>query len=262
MKKPLTVIKIGSSILTDAQAIPQVIDKILTLKQQNKKLLVVISALGDTTDNLLQSGKAMYKGVFDLHKCPKETATLLANGELTALAFFSLAFTQINIPATTLHNEYLYTTGDPLNARPDHLNMVLLEQAFAKTDIVLVPGFLGCNEDKTCTLLGRGGSDLSAIYCAWALKAQECLLIKDVIGVFNCDPNTFGGDADCYHSLRYQDAFLVSSHLIQKQALQFAKTHLLKFTVKSISPHPGTLVGTETTAFYHDPYEYDLDTAV
>ncbi len=262
MKKPLTVIKIGSSVLINAQAIPEVIDEIIALQRQNKKVLVVISALGDTTDNLLQSGKAIYKGIFDLQKYPKETATLLANGELTALAFFGLAFAQINIPVTTLCNKYLYTTGDPLNAHPEHLNMVLLEHAFAKTNIVLVPGFLGCNVDRTCTLLGRGGSDLSAIFCAWALKAQECLLIKDVVGVFNCDPNTFGEDADCYQSLRYQDAFLVCSHLIQKQALHFAKTHQLKFIVKSMGPHPGTLVGAETTTFYSEFHEYNLDTAV
>ena len=81
------------------------------------------------------------------------------------------------------------------------------------------------------------------------------------IEIFNIIPKC-QDSSDCYQSLRYQDAFLVCSHLIQKQALHFAKTHRLKFIVKSMGPHPGTFVGAETTTFHSEFHEYNLDTAV
>jgi len=246
--KALHVLKFGSSVLTCASDIPNAVAEIESFCSKGKNVFVIVSALGDTTDDLIATSNS-YNSAFNQFLNEKAFASVLATGENTTAALLNLALIQANIKSKALTNEYLLTSGGILESEPNSLNQIQIKNCFKECSVVIAPGFLGVNKTGDCTSLGRGGSDLSAVYSAWALNADSCSLIKDVNGVYNKDPNKFSSQAKLFSKLTFDDANKISGKLIQKRALNFAQKNNYQFNVRSLACKIGTEVGANKTSY-------------
>ncbi|MCP4481973.1 MAG: aspartate kinase [bacterium] len=176
--------KFGGSSVGDVSKIKNVADKILAKKKAGYKIVVVVSAPGDTTDDLL-------KMAYDITKNPddREMDVLLSTGEQISISLLSISIKVKGIDAISLTGSQvgILTTDSHTKAKIKEISSekILLELAHNK--IVIVAGFQGVTEDKTITTLGRGGSDLSAVALAAVLEA-ECEIYTDVEGIYTTDP--------------------------------------------------------------------------
>lgn len=236
MSAPVEVIKLGGSVLTGARALPRVAAGLVRLAA-GRRLLVVVSALRGSTDRLQALADRLCP------EGPTETcAALLATGEVRAAAALAVALRGRRQEVTLLDPATVgpRTSGPPLDAEPVSVAVPALREALRRTPMVVLPGFVGRDAEGATTVLGRGGSDLTALFLAHALGAR-CLLIKDVGGVFNADPGV--GPARRYTSLAWDDAARVSGGCVQAKALRFAASRGLSFFVGSLAEPTATWIG-------------------
>ena len=183
----IVVLKFGSSVLRSESDLPRVVHEIYQHWRGGSQVLVVVSAIGKTTDRLLGLAKAICTE-------PEEfaLAMLLATGEATATALLGIALHRAGIPAKVLDPAQagLRTIGDELDSEVVAVDVARL-RAELERSVVVLPGFTGRNEEADTTLLGRGGSDLSAVFIAHQLDAR-CILLKDVDGLYTSDPTCLG----------------------------------------------------------------------
>src|SRR5215471_1534560 len=184
MRELIAVLKFGSSVLRSEDDLPRVVDEIYRWTRGGHRVIAVVSALGSTTDELF--AKARRFG--ECADCA--VAELIATGETTSAALLGLALDRAGIPCVTLGAKRigLETGGAVLDASPRALDTERLLRALADDPVAVVPGYIGCTEDGRTSLLGRGGSDLTALFIAHQVKADLCRLIKDVDGLYECDP--------------------------------------------------------------------------
>lgn len=238
----LIVIKLGSSVLTDVKTIPKAVHEVYQYLRQGVKVLVVVSAIGNTTNELITKAKLILDDP-SIGDSTAAFAELLATGETTAASLFSMGLDRAGIKAKTLSHSFLKTQGSILNAEPKALNHELIIHLFKQYSVLVIPGFIGHDDDAQVTLLGRGGSDYTAIFAAWALNADACVIYKDTSGIFDKDPNLYANTAKCYASIHYQDCLKLDYPVIQFSALKFAQDNNFNFTVKSLKQKSGTQVG-------------------
>ncbi len=240
----IVVLKFGSSILQDAKAYQSVTDEIKRFCDKKYKVLAVVSAIGQTTDHLTQkhASLSLGKGIKD-----KDEARLLSTGEIQSAIYLNATLIGHGFKTECLC-EAIYAKGTLLNAEPTGFAQNQLEQLFHHNDVVVVPGFIATNDQGETCLLGRGGSDLSALYLAHKLNALHCILYKDVNGVYECDPN-LNKHAKCYQALTYQDALKCAGSVIQERALLWAKKEHLPFRVGALGTNNYTVIGAVATYF-------------
>ena len=183
----LTVKKFGGSSVATADKILAVAQRVLRDKKSNDQVVVVVSAMGDTTDNLITLANEL---VGQPYKYTREMDMLLSTGEQVTIALLAMAFNKLGHSAVSLtglqagiKTNNAYTKGKILNVKPERVLMEL-----AKGNIVVVAGFQGVNGDGDILTLGRGGSDTSAVALAGALQADSCEIFTDVDGVYSADP--------------------------------------------------------------------------
>src|SRR5260370_137560 len=182
-KNKITVLKFGSSVLRSEKDLPNVVHEIYRAWRAGEQVIAVVSAFGDTTDQLLRRAENV---------CPQPDksalATLLATGEAASSALLVLALGRAGIPARVLDAAQvgLRTVGGRLDADPVAVDSARLVSESRKA-VVVLPGFVGRGENGDTTLLGRGGSDLTALFLAHRLSAR-CVLVKDVDGVYTNGP--------------------------------------------------------------------------
>jgi homoserine dehydrogenase len=155
-----------------------------------------------------------------------------------------LALQQAGIPATVLNAEKanLTTIGPLLDAELNGLDKAKVFAALQNA-VVVLPGFIGRGNDGVTTLLGRGGSDLTALFVSHQLGGN-CRLVKDVDGLYTSDPNKpSGGVARRFAKVSYETARLVGGSVVQIKAVDFAEKHRLSFTISSIGSAISTEVG-------------------
>jgi len=236
----ITVLKFGSSVLRSAGDLPRVVHEIYRVWRGGSQVLAVVSALGDTTDQLLRSAETVCAQ-------PEESAVamLLATGEATASALLGIALAKAGIPAKVLDPAQagLRTIGDRLDAELVSVDATRLRKELQDSVIVL-PGFVGRDEEGGTTLLGRGGSDLTALFLAHELQA-ECVLIKDVDGLYTSDPAEPGATALRFAQTKYETALRVGGPVVQAKAVRFAATCGLRFTITCAGASGGTEVGSD-----------------
>jgi len=259
--RPLTVLKFGSSVLPDEAALPLAGGEVRRHLARGHAVLAVVSALGGSTDGLIARAHRVAAD-----PDPAALAALLATGESTAAALLGVALGAAGMPATVLDPGRVgpLTHGPLLDARPYELNRAAIRRALEHRLVAVLPGFVGRTDDGRTSLLGRGGSDLSALFSAWALQARCCVLLKDVDGVYERDPissSSHGprhGDErhrrSCrrYLTLSFEDATRLGGAVIQPEAAQFAERHALDFRVARPGSDPGTLVGRVPTSLMRD----------
>src|SRR2546421_4497054 len=175
MRELIAVLKFGSSVLRCEEDLPQVVDEIYRWIRAGHRVIAVVSAFGNTTDGLFAKANSF-------GECAGHTiAELVSTGEATSAALLALALDRAGIPSVTLDAKRigLVTCGPVLDASPQKLNTQALLKALADCPVAIVPGYIGCAKDGRTSLLGRGGSDLTALFIAHRVKAGLCRLIKD-----------------------------------------------------------------------------------
>ncbi|SHK03264.1 aspartate kinase [Propionispora hippei] len=183
----LIVKKFGGSSVATPEKILAVARRVLTEKSLEDKVVVVVSAMGDTTDDLISLANAVMDPVYNNSR---EMDMLLATGEQISIALLSMAFARLGQPAISLtgmqagvQSNTAYGKGRILDITPER---VLAE--LDKGKIVVVAGFQGVTPDGDIITLGRGGSDTSAVALAGALRADACEIFTDVDGIYSADP--------------------------------------------------------------------------
>lgn len=245
------VVKIGGSVLKSRQDYLRSAEFLQgrLASRQSSKLVVVVSARWGETDELLQAARQISPDP------DRRTLDLLWScGELRSVALLAFCLQRLGIPAlglnvheTGLRLRRQKTDGGTSASLPNRTSG--LRQRLACHAALIVPGFFAIAADHSLTSLGRGGSDLTALLIAHALKAAHCELVKDVAGYFDRDPNRFE-DARPLAVLSYRRALEMARSgcdLVQKQALECACRLGIPLLVRSMqSSLPGTWVGEAT----------------
>lgn len=181
----LIVQKYGGSSVAGAARIQRVARGIVAKKREGHRLVVVVSALGNTTDKLLELAKKITK-----EPSERELDMLLATGEQVSVALLAMAIHQKGERAVSFTGPQVGILTDPFHtkARILDINTARIREALRKGNIVVVAGFQGKTEGDEITTLGRGGSDLTAVALAKALGAKRCEIYTDVDGIYTADP--------------------------------------------------------------------------
>jgi len=239
----LTVVKFGSSVLRGEEDLPVVVEEIARWRASEQYVLAVVSAFGSTTEELFKRA-----GRYGEPTNEEGVARLVATGEEQSAALVSLALASAGIPAKLLGPEQirLVAEGAALDARLCGVNVERIWSAFTEWDVIVVPGFIARTTKGSTVLLGRGGSDLTALFLAHELRASRCRLVKDVDGLYASDPKSvIGARPERYERLGWEEALGLRGGVVQVKALEFARENRLRFEVAAVGGAEGTVVGEE-----------------
>ncbi|RDV38534.1 aspartate kinase [Bradymonadaceae bacterium TMQ3] len=214
--------KFGGSSLSDLSKIRQVAEAIVATRERGYQVVVVVSAMGDTTDDLLGMAN-------ELAASPsrRELDMLLSVGERISMALMSIAIQARGHQAVSLTGSQcgILTTASHSNARIIDVRPFRVQDELAQGRIVIVAGFQGTSYRRDVTTLGRGGSDTTAVALAAALGAEACEIYSDVDGVFSADPRVVLS-ARQLESLSYeemQEMARAGAKVLNEQAVEFAR---------------------------------------
>lgn len=246
MRDPIVVLKFGSSVLENHDALPSAVLEIYREIRRGRRVVAVVSAFGHRTDELLTDAKKLFG-----EPEPSCLARLLETGEAESAATLGLALDQAGVPARILDSGQLglTTRDDVLDAEPLEFDVVRLKHELMTVPVIIVPGFSGKLPDGSPALLGRGGSDLTALFLAYGLRAQECRLLKDVDGLLHVSTDGVLDHSTRYTTASYEECLRVGGPLIQPKAVEFAQKHNLNFTIARCGSSGGTLAGKVKSQF-------------
>lgn len=248
------VLKFGSSVLACPEDYPVVAGVIGREVACGRKVVAVVSAMGDTTDALLSAARSVAAAPHD-----RLMGALLATGEEASVALLTLALAAKGVPAAGVNAWRLpvRTRGSLRDADPVAVDTGQIRAMFASHDVVIFPGFVGVDVTGVPSLLGRGGSDLTALFLADALGAEAVRLVKDVDGIFPSDPRRLSGAVshrregagerppggpEPYSTLTWSQAQEIGGAVVQSKAIDFAERRGLAFRVTGLTGK-GTNVG-------------------
>jgi homoserine dehydrogenase len=239
----LYVLKFGSSVLRTIDDLPRVAGELYRQRRMGRRIVAVVSALAGETDRLFAEAAAVTGG-----SACTGVPDLVSLGEERTAALLRIACDRIGLPADICRPEALglTTAGGAMEGRPARLDPSGLASRLAGTGLVIVPGFVGTDEKGGRTLLGRGGSDFSAIFLAGELGAERVRLYKDVDGVFEADPARCT-DARHFDAVSWDDALEVARPLIQPRSVEYAADKRLTIEVGAIGSARPTCVGPVTS---------------
>lgn len=241
----VVVMKFGSSVFSTERDVWSIVSEIDRHVRAGRKVVAVVSALLGHTDRLL----AQARKITDSPSGPA-VAALLATGEQASAALLSLALAQVGIAHAHLdaRSVRLRASGPHNDASPISVDRAAFDRAFERVGVVVFPGFEAINEYNEPVVLGRGGSDLTAVFVAANIGA-EVRLIKDVDGVFERDPISApqGGEPRRYDAIRWEQVPAIASKLVQTRAVLYAAERGLSIRVCSLGSDGGTLVGATTS---------------
>jgi homoserine dehydrogenase len=240
---PLVVLKLGSSVLRSEADLPAVVRALAAERVSGRAVVGVVSAFAGATDRLLARARRLCADA-----PPGPLARLLATGETRAAATLALALEGAGVPAQLLEpgEAGLLARGAPLEAEPWALDPEPFRRAFARARVVVLPGFYARDAAGETVLLGRGGSDLTALFVAARLGAAECRLVKDTGGVYQADPHREPG-ARRFASLSWEAARRLGGRVVQDRALALAWREGRDFAVAALDGGSRTRVGPHPT---------------
>lgn len=233
--------KYGGSSVADVDKIRLVAQKVKARREQNAALVVVVSAMGDTTDELLGLAK---KIAADPPR--RELDMLLTCGERISMALLSMALQELGVPAISFTGSQsgIITDATHAQARIVEVKPSRIEEALAQDKVVIVAGYQGVSRQREVTTLGRGGSDLTAVALAAALGA-DCEIYSDVDGVFSADPRVVP-EAKKLEALSFeemQELAVAGAKVLNAQAVEFARAKNITIHARStLGPGTGTQV--------------------
>jgi homoserine dehydrogenase len=236
----VVVLKFGSSVLRTRDDLPAIASEIYRHVRDGRKVVAVVSALAGETDALIAEAATAGAGPLSRH-APR----LVSLGEERGATLLAITCEAVGLDARILGARALsLRAGGSVNdAHPVSVNVGALSEELCRRDVVIVPGFVALSEAGEPVLLGRGGSDLTAVFLAAALDLAETTLMKDVDGVYDRDPARAGGSALRYRRLDWNGAREVAGKLLQPKAIEFAAAHGVAIRVLRLNGTDGTLVG-------------------
>jgi len=241
----LLVQKYGGSSVADPEKIKLVARRVLQTAAQGHQVVVVVSAMGKTTDSLAALAQQIAPT-----PSPRELDMLLATGEQVSSALLAMALQALGRPAHAFTGAQvrIYTDTVHGQARIQKIEHTRIRQALDAGEVVVVAGFQGVTAAEEITTLGRGGSDLTAVALAAALEADVCEIYTDVDGVYTADPSIVP-DARKLARISYDEMLEMASlgaKVLQSRSVEFAKKYAVPVHVRSsFKPDPGTLVTKE-----------------
>ncbi len=242
----LIVQKFGGSSVANAERVFNVADIVTSKYKEGNDLVVVVSAQGDTTDDLIAKAKEINP---DASK--REMDMLLTSGEQISASLLAMAIEKMGFPVVSLlgWQAGFVTTSAYGNARIKRVVPDRIRKELDKKNIVIVTGFQGINRYDDMTTLGRGGSDTSAVAIAAVMHADLCQIYTDVEGVFTADPRKVPG-AKKLASISYDEMLelaTLGAQVLNNRSVEMAKKYNIELEVlSSLSRVPGTIVKEET----------------
>ncbi len=229
----LIVQKYGGSSVADAESIKRVAKRIVETRKAGNEVVVAVSAMGDTTDELLD----LAHEVSPLPD-PRELDMLLTTGERISMALLAMAIKSMGVEARSYTGSQagMITDARHGSARIVDVTPVRLREALDEGAIVIVAGFQGFNRDsKDITTLGRGGSDTTAVALAAALGADVCEIFTDVDGVFTADPRVVprARKIDAVTSEEMLELAAAGAKVLYIRAVEYARRHGVRLHVRS-----------------------------
>ena len=235
------VLKFGGSSVSDNIKLNIVADKIKEFYKENN-VVVVVSAQGKTTDNLLREAH-------ELSNVPneRELDTLLSAGEQISMSKLSILLNRLGYPAISLTGWQagIFTSATNQSAVVESIDTTRIEKELAERKIVIIAGFQGINEKGDITTFGRGGSDTTVVAVAAALKADKCYIFSDVDGVYSTDPNKIQ-DAKKISELSYEEMQDISNEgakVLHNRCVEIGKRFNIPIITKStFNNRPGSVI--------------------
>ena len=243
----LIVQKFGGSSVKDAERLFNVANIITETYGRGNSVVAVVSAQGDTTDDLLEKAAEINPGA-----SKRELDMLLTTGEQISASLLAMAIEKLGFPVISLTGWQagFETDRNHGNARIKKVETERLQNELAKKNIVIVTGFQGLNRYDDMTTLGRGGSDTSAVALAAALHADRCQIYTDVDGVYTADPRKIS-NAQWLPEVTYDEMLelaTLGAQVLHNRSVEMAKKYSVNLEVlSSLTRKPGTIVKEVTT---------------
>jgi aspartate kinase len=259
----LIVQKFGGSSVSDPERIRKVADNVARTVKRGHQVVVVVSAMGKTTDDLIRlanavltndSGpveKATKKGDVPLKGDNREMDMLLTTGERISAALVAMAIDDLGVPSASFTGSQAGILTDTQHGRAKILEVKAdrLKAALAAGMVPVVAGFQGMSTDRDITTLGRGGSDTTAVAIAAALGADSCEIYTDVTGVFTADPRV-APKAHRMARVSFEEMLEMAgsgSGVVALRAVEYASNHHVQLHVRSsFTWEPGTIIDEES----------------
>lgn len=238
----VTVLKFGGSSVADNIRLNMVAEKIISIKEEEKNIVVVVSAQGKTTDQLIKEAKELSAVPDD-----REMDVLLSTGEQISMSKLAILLKRMGYDTISLTGWQagMYTNKTNQNAKIETIDTTRIEEELKKGKIVIVAGFQGINEKGDITTLGRGGSDTTAVAIAAALKAKHCYIFSDVDGVYTTDPKKIP-DAQKLPTLSYTEMLEIANEgarVLHNRCIEVGeKYHIPIITKSTFNDKPGSVV--------------------
>ena len=265
----LIVQKYGGSSVSDVEAIKRVAKRIVETRNAGHKLVVVVSAMGDTTDELLDTAAQITDNAPE-----REMDILLTAGERISMSLLSMAINELGVPAQAFTGAQagIHTTSAYGRAQITGMVPERVARSISEGQVAIVAGFQGISDDDDVTTLGRGGSDTTAVALAAALHADVCEIYTDVDGLFSADPRIVA-KAHRLRSISTEETLELAAHgakILHLRAVEFARRYKVPLHVRSsfsekegtwISDRPASpaLKGLVPDAAFLDPKEGQME---
>jgi len=240
--------KFGGSSVANVERMQRVARRVAATAQAGHQVVVVVSAMGDTTDDLIALAEQLHGG----QPAARELDMLLTTGEQVSIALLAMAVQTEGVPSVSFTGGQAGILTEPVHgkARIVDINPKPLLDQLAAGRVTIVAGFQGVTEDRAITTLGRGGSDTTAVALAAAIKADLCEIYTDVEGVYTTDPRVVK-TARKLERISYDEMLELANlgaGVLHPRAVEFAKHHNVKLMVRSsFTTNTGTLVEEEAT---------------
>ena len=244
----IIVQKYGGTSVADLDRIRNVANRVKATRDAGNQVVVVVSARAGVTNRLISDAKSLQE-----HPDARELDMLASIGEQETIALTAIALHAIGVPAVSRTGGQvgIKTDREFTKARIVDISGGDINKQLEAGKVVIVAGFQGMTDDGQITTLGRGGSDLSAIALAKAIKADVCQIYTDVDGVYTADPRLVK-DAVKLNEISYDEMLELASlgsKVMQARSVEFAKKHNVVFEVRnSMNNNPGTIVKEEVAS--------------
>jgi aspartate kinase len=249
----IVVQKYGGSSVADVTRIRKVAERVMETRRRGHDVVVVVSAMGKTTDELVDLAKAVSDD-----PNPRELDMLLTAGERISMALLSMAIRELGGDAISFTGSQsgIMTNDRHVDARIVEVRPFRVQDELARGRIVVVAGYQGVSYRREVTTLGRGGSDTTAVAMAAALGAEYCEICSDVDGVYSADPRIVPA-ARRIGTLSYEETQELAesgAKVLNAQAVEFAKAHGIAIYARATSsPLPGHDPSADGTVVRRDP---------
>jgi aspartate kinase len=242
MKKKIVVQKYGGSSVANVDRIKAVAERITSYKNKNTDVAVIVSAMADTTDDLIALSEKISQ-----NPTTREMDLLLATGEQISSSLLAMAVRELGFESVALTGFQAGFKTDKVHgkARVEQIDGKRIKQAFKEGKIVIVAGFQGMTDEGEITTLGRGGSDLSAVALAKAISADVCEIYTDVKGIYTTDPRIVP-EARKLAEITFDEMLEMASlgaQVMQVRSIEVAKRFNIPLHVRSsYSKEEGTMI--------------------